>query len=373
MESNEVHLANTVNQRDALKAEYLARSGINLSRLLLSVQPLFGDTLAFPFWQYADLVIAPFSDSEGGGMADMVGLNLEGVEGLGVEGGEFAVTVVDEDSKINVNLASDQRLRDRMVQQLAMLVAPEQYDDIFDRALEGGGFAEREDVICEIIDWSDPDEDLCDLSGSEDPSYYQTLAEEYERKNAPFDSLEELHFVRGIDDDFWSAFVDPDPTDPEQRVLTVWGKGKVNVNSAPAQVLFSAVCMLAMDESGMSPCADPMQLMNLYQILQGVLLMRTFMPFTKVNDFIAAIENPEERLFLPLAGFPLYNKRSARQILTTQSSVFSIYAEGSVDRPTGEPVTKRIHVVVDTEGIDMLDPTRSVAASGGSVLYWRME
>jgi general secretion pathway protein K len=373
MESNEVHLANTVNQRDALKAEYLARSGVNLSRLLLSVQPLFGDTLAFPFWQYADLVIAPFSDSEGGGMADMVGLNLEGVQGLGIEGGEFAVTVVDEDSKLNVNLAGDPRLRERMVQLLAMLVAHENYDPIFDRALEGGAFAEREDVICEIVDWSDPDEDLCDLSGSEDPSYYQTLAEEYERKNAPFDSLEELHFVKGIDDDFWSAFVDPDPNDPEQRVLTVWGKGKVNVNSASTQALYSAVCMLAMDESGMSPCNDPMQLMNLFQILQGVILIRTFMPFGKVADFVAAIENPEERLFLPLAGFPLYNKRSARQILTTQSSVFSIYAEGAVDRPNGEPVTKRIHVVVDTEGIDMLDPTRSVAASGGSVLYWRME
>jgi general secretion pathway protein K len=373
METNEVYLANTVNQRDSLKAEYLARSGVNLSRLLLSVQPLFGKSLAFPFWQYADLVIAPFSDPEGGGMADMVGLNLAGAEGMGVEGGDFAVTIVDEDSKINVNLVGDERLRDRMVQQLAMLTAPEEYDSIFDRMLEGGGYAEREEVICELIDWADPDEDLCDMSGSEDPSYYQSLDAEYERKNAPFDSLDELHYVKGIDDDFWTAFVDPDPTDPEQRVLTVWGKGKVNVNSAPAQVLFSAACMLAMDETGMSPCMDPMQRLNLMQILQGVLLIRTFMPFTKVADFVAAIESPEERLFLPLAGFPLYNKRTANQILTTQSSVFSIYAEGSVERPNREPVTKRIQVVVDTEGIDMLDPTRSVAASGGSVLYWRME
>lgn len=374
METNEVYLANTVNQRDALKAEYLARSGVNLSRLLLSVQPLFGDAMAFPFWQYADMVMAPFSDSEGGGMADMVGLSLEGAEGLGIEGGEFAVVIVDEDSKINVNLAGDQKLRDRMVQQLAALIAPESYDEIFDRALQDGSYAAREDVICELIDWADPDEDLCDMSGSEDPSFYQSLDAEYDRKNAPYDSLEELHLVKGIDDDFWTAFVDPDPEDPEQRVLTVWGKGKLNVNTAPAQALFASVCMLATDESGMNPCiADPMQMLNLMQILQGVILMRTFMPFTKVADFVAAIENPEERLFLPLAGFPIYNKRSARQILTTQSSVFSIYSEGTVDRPNGEPVTKRIHVVVDTEGLDMLDPTQSVAASGGSVLYWRME
>jgi general secretion pathway protein K len=373
MESSEVYLATTVNQRDAIKAEYLARSGVNLSRLLLSVQPLFGDTLNFPFWQYADMVMAPFSDPEGAGMADMVGINLDGTEGLGIEGGEFGVVIVDEDSKINVNLASDQRLRDETVKNLGALMSPEVFDDVFDRPLKDGSYATRADVLCEIIDWADPDEDLCDMSGTEDPSYYQSLDAEYMRKNAPYDSLEELHLVRGVDDDYWTAFIDPDPEDPEQRILTVWGKGKINVNTAPTGVLFGAVCTLAMDESGVSPCMDPLQLVNLYQILQGVVLMRTFMPFGKVTDFTAAIENPEERLFLPLAGFPLYNKRSARQILTTQSSVFSIYAEGSVDRPTGEPVTRRIHVVVDTEGLDMLDPTKSVASSGGSVVYWRME
>jgi len=377
MESNEVYLANTVNQRDAIKAEYLARSGVNLSRLLLSVQPLFGDAMAFPFWQYADMVMAPFSEPPGeeGGMADMMGLSLEGAEGLGIEGGEFSVVIVDEDSKINVNLPTDQRLGKRMYEELAMLFAPEMYNEIFDRPLKDGSFATREDVICELYDFTDPDEDLCDNSGSEDPSYYKGLDAEYLRKNAPFDSLEEVHLVKGIDDDFWTAFVDPNPEDPEQRVMTVWGKGKVNVNTAPPMALFAAVCMLSTDESGMSPCntGDLMQLYNLGQILQGVVLMRTFMPFTKVTDFVAAIENPEERLFLPLAGFPMYNARQARQILTTQSTVFSIYSEGIVDRPNGEPVTKRIHLVVDTEGLDMLDPTKSVAASGGSVLYWRME
>ena len=30
-------------------------------------------------------------------------------------------------------------------------------------------------------------------------------------------------------------------------------------------------------------------------------------------------------------------------------------------------------IVVDMEGLDMLNPTQSVAASGGKVLYWRTE
>lgn len=302
-------------------------------------------------------------------MGDLIGLDLGGAEGVGLPPDEsFMVTIVDEDSKLNVNLANDRRMRQRMFQQLGMLMAPMEYDDLFDRISEGGDVITREDVICEIIDWSDPDEELCDQSGGEDPTYYTALPEPYERKNAPYDSLQELHLVRGVDDDFWSAFVDPVPDDPDRRVMTVWGKGKVNVNTAPAQVLFTLTCMLSTDETGISPCMDPYQRLNLLQVLQGVVMMRTFLPFGKVSDFIKAVENPEERLFMPIPGFPVLGKRMARRVLTTRSTVFSIYAEGTVRK-----ATKRIHVVVDTEGVDMLDPTQSVAASGGSVLYWRME
>jgi general secretion pathway protein K len=388
METNEVYLATAVNHRDAAKAEYLARSGVNLARLLLSVQPLLGEAVNFPFWQYADLLMEPFSGerpgeaggtgegeeagdqgSGGGLMTDLIGLDLSGAEGLGLEAGQwFSVAIVDEDSKVNVNLANDRKLREVMVQQLGALLAPREYDDLFGRAHADGAVIPREDVICEMIDWTDPDEDRCDLGGGEDPSFYHSRDRSYERKNAPFDSLQELHFVRGVNDDFWSAFVDPDPENAERRVMTVWGKGRVNVNTAPPQVLFSLVCMLATDETGVGPCLDPMQRLNLLQLLQGVTMIRTFMPFSKVSDFIAAIENPEERLFLPLPGLPVAGKRQARQMLTTSSSVFSIYAEGAVGK-----ATKRIHAVIDIEGVDMLDPTQSVAASGGSVLYWRLE
>jgi hypothetical protein len=84
------------------------------------------------------------------------------------------------------------------------------------------------------------------------------------------------------------------------------------------------------------------------------------------------IENPQETLLAAFApgasGIPLAGKKNARRVLTTQSTVFSIYAEGSVGN-----ARKRIHAVVDMEGLDMLDPTKSVSASGGKVLYWRMD
>jgi general secretion pathway protein K len=388
MEEDGVYVAATANSRDALKAEYIARSGVNLSRLMLSVQPLLGGQFNFPFWQYADIILEPFtssgggdSDSDGDGdsdgdqmggsmLTDMTGIDLSGAEGLGLPAGEeLAVTIVDEDSKIQINLNADQtHARDLAVQQLLMLTSPIQYDELFNRNTGSDGSLTREEIICELIDFADPDEELCDLSGGEDSSYYDTQDAPSLRKNAPYDSLEELHLVHGIGDDFWAAFVDPDPTDPERRVMTVWGKGRVNVNTASAQTLLAEACYLASDESGVSPCGDLATLANLAQIIQGVLLIRTFMPFGTAADFVKAIESPQEVLFMPLTGLTLPNKARARQVLGTRSSVFSIYSEGTVGN-----ARRRIHTVVDMEGLDMLDPTKSVASSGGKVLYWRMD
>ncbi|MDJ0763749.1 MAG: type II secretion system protein GspK [Myxococcota bacterium] len=375
MESNEVYLATTVNARDSVRAEYMARSGIHLSRLLLSFQRLLGSSVSFPFWQYADLIVDVFTDSEGGGLlGDLAGIDVSGVEGLGlgVKDGDLKVTIIDEDSKINVNLANSQgyrNMRKMMFDQLMQLIAPMEYDPIFDREAKAGQVFDRESIICEIMDWADGDEDLCDMSGSEDPSYYQMLDPEYLRKNAPFDSLMELHLVKGIDDDFWSAFVEPNPEDPEARVMTVWGRGRINVNTAPAQVLLPVICMLASDQSGVSLCADPAQYANLLVILQAFVFIRQFMPFSRSGEFLSAIQNPE-RLFLQIPGFPIGGKGMARRVLSTRSTVFSIYAEGTVGR-----VTKRIHAVIDTKGEDMmmLGPENAVAAAGGKVLYWRMD
>lgn len=384
MEDDSVYVSSAAASRDALKAEYLARSGVNLSRLMLSVQPLLGGAFNFPFWQYADVIMEPFSASSGGGggegdegdegggslLEDMAGLDLSGAQGLGLPAGEeFSVAIVDEESKIQVNVGTEnRRARDLATQQLLALTSPVQYDALFDRASEGDRFFGRPEIICELLDFSDPDEDLCDGSGGEDETYYDNEEAPYLRKNAPYDSLEELHLVKGIGDDFWAAFADPDPTDPERRVMTVWGKGRVNVNTASAQTLFAQVCYLASDDTGAGACNDPGMLLNLVQILQAVTLLRTFMPFGSVADFTGAVENPQEKLFLPIPGVPLARKREAKRILTTKSSVFSIYSEGRVGN-----ARTRIHAVVDMEGLDVLDPTKSVSASGGKILYWRME
>ena len=124
-----------------------------------------------------------------------------------------------------------------------------------------------------IIDWADADENMnqCDprsatpvTAAAEDISY-QLLKKPYFRKNAAFDSLEELHLVRGIGDNFWATFVDPEPEKPKKRVMTVWGQGAVNVNTANEQTLLLLACAYAVPQTKL--CND---LTEMTKFLAGV-------------------------------------------------------------------------------------------------------
>ena len=379
LETNEVYLATAVNSRDAKQAEYMAKSGINLARLTLSFQELLGEAGNFPFWQYADLIIPMFTSKDGGIVGDLTGGSLSNGEGIGLVGigddAELAVTIVDEESKINVNLSNETVQGNgakQMAEQLTVLTQSEDYDYIFDRELTNDGISGREDIICEIIDWSDGNEELCDNSGSEDRSIYSSLEPAYERKNAPFDSVEELHMVSGINEDFWSAFVDPDPEDPNKRIMTVWGKGRVNINTAPLQVLYAIICDMTADESGISPCQQTDTALNIMVILSFVDWYRKLIPFSTFNELAAVFENPMRLGLANVSPIPFNRAKvgTMRGFLTARSSTFSIYSKATVGR-----VTKRIHMVVDTKQDDTLQlpEEQSMTLAGGKVLYYRME
>jgi general secretion pathway protein K len=118
-----------------------------------------------------------------------------------------------------------------------------------------GQFTDRATLISSIIDYGDNDLNTMDVqslmtatvtgasAGAQEDNFYSTLHPPYLRKNAPFDSIEELHMVRGLsDDDLWHAVIDPNPGNPRRRTVTVWGQGAVNVNTANAQTLLALIC-----------------------------------------------------------------------------------------------------------------------------------
>lgn len=370
-------LSSAIASRERLKAEYHARSAINLSRMLLAVEPTVRQAIApmfalltqgkaalpqIPVWEFSDAVLGAYNCSDKAeAFGQLAGVDVSASEGLGLGTGSgcFEVVIVDEDAKISVNAAArgDVFSRRRVASQLMGLMTNPQYNPLFEAKDADGQVSDRQAICSAIIDWADSDEELeaCDpfsdqapATGAED-NYYQTIGLPYFRKNAAFDSLEELRLVRGMGDDFWATFVDPDPSDPRKRVLTVWGSGKVNVNTANAQTLWSLACAGATPESPL--CSNMEQAASFIQL---VTLAKSFTAgaplFTSGNHFIQTMEGGgqigPQLTAMGVEPVVFKSKNEMREILGVKSKMFSIYAEGVV--PSYKRETRvSIHAVID--------------------------
>jgi general secretion pathway protein K len=364
-------LGHALSERDGIRAEFAAKSAVNLSRLLIAteptirrgVAPLLGAILRsspqIPVWAYTDEVLGAFNDGEGRKrFAAMGGFDLAEGKNLGMDGAGFEIQVVDEDSKLNLNMAAGQNLfaEQRLTGLLLGLTGGQQYEPLFSERDPNGNFHTRQQICAAVIDWIDSNADTapCDLSGqnvqagSED-SYYQMMDSPYERKNAAFDSLEELHLVRGIGDDFWATFLEPDPYKPESRVVTVWGQGKVNVNTANPQTILSLVAAYSTPESPL--LSDPEVQMKLLMMLsmvqgfaKGIPLMGSPKTFINTLKGKGLLGPTLEALEIP--PLPLTSDAELEKAINTESKVFSIYATGIV-KSGNRSTTRRIHAVVD--------------------------
>ncbi len=364
--------------RDGVQAEYFARSAVNLERLLIASEPTMRQAITplfalmrqrppqLPVWEYSDRILGAFNDSDGSkDFSSLSGLDLSLSKNLGLKAGRFEVTVVDEDAKLNVNMgASNEIAHIRLSKELMSAMAPLQYNTLFEQRDATGNFSDRLTTCSALIDWADPDEQLfsCDAtqgpsSNAVEDSYYQMLPKPYRRKNAPYDSLEELHMVRGVSDDFWSTFVDPEPTDPKKRIMTVWGQGTVNVNSANALTLYGVVCSGA---PLAEMCIDPMQMQLFVMAMtmaRGITMGAPL--FGTPRDFINAMEGKgmigPMLTLMGLKPVKFQSESDFANSLSTTSKVFSIYAVGVVKGFRRETRVK-IHTVVDFRATNDLLP-----------------
>jgi len=125
--------------------------------------------------------------------------------------------LMDEESKININTATEETIKNLLL-----------YFDIDeDNAI---------DIAGAIIDWRDKDDDVASsenklLYGAED-SYYKGLLQGYNCKNSDFNTIYELLLVKGIISQI---------LDMIKPYITVFGSGKVNINSATEPVLSALI------------------------------------------------------------------------------------------------------------------------------------
>lgn len=412
-EETSTELSAALADRDALRAEYYARSAVNLSRMLIAAEPTvsaaIGPMLAIvgvrgeiqvPIWKFTDLFLGPFNaqlappGEEGGAAptAEQAGASSAAGKNLGLTGGgRFELKIVDEDSKINVNRGSDDvATGDQLAvgMQLLSLMSPPQYNPLFEERDGDGQFSDRMTICSALLDWADPGESLfnCDpamnnagSTGAED-NYYQMLGLPYQRKNAAYDSLEELRLVRGMSDDFWATFVDPDPNDPDKRVLTVWGNRKqgLNVTTASPQALLALTCSTNMVDVATTPlCTDPVQITSFLTVLSLVQNLTGGLIFPTTGDYFAAMTQKDGQSLGAMLGqqlkamgvepvkFKVSQRTAQRQNLVGNKTKFlSIYADGIV--PGNKRETRvRIHAVLDLTGAEKLDSAGSGGGGGG--------
>jgi general secretion pathway protein K len=374
--------------RDSVQAEYFARSAINLSRLLIAAEPTMRAAISplfmmmkktppqLPVWLYADRVLGAFNDKEGStDFESLGGFDLGTTKNLGLKGGRFEVSIVDEDSKININMgASNEIAHIRLARLLMGEMAPLQYDPLFSARDSSGNYNDRYTTCSAIIDWADPDEQLfsCDLtsapsSNAVEDSWYQQLPKPYKRKNAPYDSLEELHMVRGVSDDWWTTFADPEPDNPQKRLVTVWGQGAVNVNTANALTLYALVCSGAPTAQ---ICVDPNQMSMFVMgvtMAQGIAMGAPI--FGTAGDFISMMKGTGTLgpLMTAMGMQPVkfQSESDFAKSIATESKVFSIYAVGVVKGYKRETRVK-IHTVVDFRAAPSLGSLSSLLSSAAS-------
>jgi general secretion pathway protein K len=376
-------VAAATSSRDAIQAEYMARSGVNLARLLIATEPTVRAAVAplfafmkrtppqLPVWEFSERLLQAFSGEAADGPNQQgqekkptlderstATLNFDASQGrnLKLPSGRFDLVIVDEDAKINMNQgASNDIARIRLGKQIMGLIGQPQFASLFEQRDARGNFHDAKTVCQALIDWADVDETAftCDFSataqsaGSED-AYYALLPQPYKRKNAPYDSLEELHMVRGVSEELWSTFVEPDPQNPKKRVATVWGQGTVNVNTANAQTLLAIVCSGA---PSAEICIDEKQAAT---FLLGVTMARGVSMgaplFGSTQDFVQAMTGKGMLgpILASLGMKPVKFQSEAEfaKSISTESKMFSIYSVG-VKKGYKRETQVRVHAVVD--------------------------
>jgi general secretion pathway protein K len=367
----------STSQRDALQAEYMAKSALNLTRLLIGKEPevrRFVDPLyraatgrpapQLPVWNFVDQLISPFCTPEDE-RDSLTQLGIDFGDTTGFEGlpGSCHVIAVSENGKINVNdplFLDGERARNSVATQLFSLTGgylPESpYDALFTREDENGTLTTRIDLVAAVVDWWDRDIQRTDFdpgagqtrtggTGTEDDSIYQLQDDGYRNKNAPLDSLQELRLIRGFSDDVWATFVEPIPNDPQSRILTIYASGLININEATPQVLLGRVCAHAPEST---LCTDPLESLKFTQILGTIRQLIPIPLFSRPADFINFVEGKgsEKDLWGIIVGFlgedsellftPIEieeeQKKLLERSLATSARIFTIQSTGLVGR-----------------------------------------
>jgi general secretion pathway protein K len=399
------------NARDRLRAEYLARSGVNLSRLVLSLQqqldaasgggPARGPNTKTPagggapqalqsavqglgaipslrIWSAVPVNSGLVQALFGGGPAPDAAAPREGdappPARFGDFEGMFAADIEDEGAKVDAQLDSaySTGLLSAQVLGLWQLVCDPRWDPLFEREDANGTKITRQDLLVNLHDWTDDNEQTSALVASfpgaaclaeigrnpfenhfgDENFPYDRGEDRYRAKNHRFDSLEELYLVAGVSDAFMAAFGDR---------LTVYLKrdAKSTVDPRNPKALWDLAFRIA----------DPQQQQALFDPQFPVLLQRAVLEQTMGG--VLGIGGVQFAQIVSSLGVQVTaastSANSPQNFIGDRPSVFRIRATGAAG-----DVEARIDAVVT------FDPTQTRGGpppgqNPGRLVRWREE
>ena len=178
------------------------------------------------------------------------------------------------------------------------------------------------EVAASIIDWRDKDSNV-QPNGAEN-SYYQSLPHPYSCKNADFELVEELLWVKGMT---------PSLLDRIREWVTVYGAGRININSCDQEILAALgleeglthkVVSFRKGIDGVEGTEDD----NVFEMRETIL--------ESLGNFVSLTAEEEDQI----------SNLLAHDLLCVKSKYFQINSVGSLQ---GGRVIKKIFAIVRVE------------------------
>lgn len=287
------------NATEQMRADFLARSSMNLSELILRLQQTLDQPEvknmigAVQLTDYADLFMSAFGGTPEE-VAATTGLVGEDAKGFGADIGAFGVSIRSEDGKINVNCANGKPEYAQLAYTLidALYYFPA-FDPLFQVPDADGWTRDRRLQTAAFVDYIDEGLDQASAPGqpktstSEDYDYGKL---EYKPKNTYLDTLDEVRMIRGVDDRFWTLFA---------PALTVYGGCKLNVRTVEDPRILSAIIFLTVKNKE-DPVVRDGQLLW-YHALAITFARQNGYFFDTIEDFVNFVKDPEGTMMMGLA------------------------------------------------------------------------
>jgi type II secretory pathway component PulK len=273
-------------------------------------------------------------------------VNLEGQEGAGLERGTCGCRSTDEDGRVNINrvnnLGEKQAVFDTLYKLLERNEGVTQVGEL-DK--------EMAQLTLNVIDWADKDTTKTDIDPSSRKLQQGTAAEGlayvkngYKSKNSAFDTTEEVRLVEGMSDATWCKL---------RNQLTVYNTQKLNVNTAPIEVIKALICKNLADPRHESiACARGFQQQTFVPVNvagQYIEVCRTLKrlvfspPFSTPSRFVRFFDKLGTVLPADYANVLRINRGRMLRDIGTTGSIVRITAYG-----TAGPVTKTVSALLDT-------------------------